>query len=59
MPEFTPSQKRAINTKGVNMVVSAGAGSGKTTVMTHRILESVLGGGDINNFLVVNLKYLF
>ena len=53
MPEFTPSQKRAINTKGVNMVVSAGAGSGKTTVMTHRILESVLGGGDINNFLVV------
>ncbi len=53
MPEFTPSQNKAIDTKGVSMVVSAGAGSGKTTVMTERILRSLLAGKDINRYLIV------
>ena len=53
MPDFTPSQNKAIETKDVSMVVSAGAGSGKTTVMTSRILRSLLEGSDINRYLVV------
>ena len=53
MPEFTPSQNKAIETKNVSLVVSAGAGSGKTTVMTQRILRSLLEGSDINRYLVV------
>ena len=31
---FTPSQLNAINTKDKTLLVSAGAGSGKTTVLT-------------------------
>lgn len=50
---FTPAQDRAIQTKDCSMVVSAGAGSGKTTVMTERILRSVLNGSDINRYLIV------
>lgn len=50
---FTPAQTKAIETRDVSMVVSAGAGSGKTTVMTERILRSVLDGRDINRYLIV------
>lgn len=53
MPTFTPSQTKAIETKDVSIVVSAGAGSGKTTVMTERILRSILNGSDINRYLIV------
>ncbi len=53
MPKFTASQTEAIQNRRGSMVVSAGAGSGKTTVMTRRILESVLEGNDINRFLIV------
>ncbi|MBR6506820.1 MAG: UvrD-helicase domain-containing protein [Clostridia bacterium] len=53
MPEFTAAQNKAIETKNVSMVVSAGAGSGKTTVMTQRILSSLLEGSDINRYLIV------
>ncbi|MBR6776262.1 MAG: UvrD-helicase domain-containing protein [Clostridia bacterium] len=53
MPNFTPSQQAAIETKNVSIVVSAGAGSGKTTVMTERILRSILDGRDINRYLIV------
>ncbi|NOY54012.1 MAG: UvrD-helicase domain-containing protein [Deltaproteobacteria bacterium] len=35
---FTPDQKRAIHTLGRNLCVSAGAGSGKTTVLVERFL---------------------
>lgn len=50
---FTTAQTKAIETRGVSLVVSAGAGSGKTTVMTERILRSVLDGRDINRYLIV------
>ena len=32
MPKFTPEQLEAINKSGSNIIVSAGAGSGKTAV---------------------------
>ncbi len=50
---FTTAQTKAIETRDVSLVVSAGAGSGKTTVMTERILRSVLDGRDINRYLIV------
>lgn len=53
MPEFTKSQLQAINTVGKSLIVSAGAGSGKTTVLTQRIIRSLKDGGDIDDILVV------
>ncbi|MGX8692809.1 MAG: helicase-exonuclease AddAB subunit AddA [Clostridia bacterium] len=41
MPEFkaTPSQAAAIGSRGATLLVSAGAGSGKTRVLTERLLQ--------------------
>ncbi|MDD4124545.1 MAG: UvrD-helicase domain-containing protein [Eubacteriales bacterium] len=50
---FTPAQNDAIATRGKTLLVSAGAGSGKTTVLTRRIIESIKRGTDINDLLVV------
>ncbi|MEG2003470.1 MAG: UvrD-helicase domain-containing protein, partial [Clostridia bacterium] len=53
MLNFTDSQKKAIETAGKSLVVSAGAGSGKTTVLTQRIINKILSGTDIDDILVV------
>ncbi|MGM9657571.1 MAG: UvrD-helicase domain-containing protein [Eubacteriales bacterium] len=53
MPQFTQSQSAAINDTGNSVIVSAGAGSGKTTVMTERILRALLSGRDISRCLIV------
>ena len=39
---FTEEQLSAINSVG-NIIVSAGAGSGKTTVLTERVRRNILG----------------
>ncbi len=52
-PSWTPSQSEAISKSGVQLLVAAGAGSGKTSVLTQRILEKLLAGSDIDSFLVV------
>jgi len=44
--EWTAEQKQAINYHGGNILVSAGAGSGKTAVLSARILNSVLDRED-------------
>ena len=36
---FTAEQKRAIEIRGCNVLVSAAAGSGKTGVLTERIVS--------------------
>ena len=41
---WTNEQKEAIYTEGTNIIVSAGAGSGKTAVLTERVLEKVKNG---------------
>ncbi len=42
MPKWTDEQKKeAIYKEGTNIIVSAGAGSGKTAVLTERVLEKV------------------
>lgn len=42
MPIWNEEQKRAIYTKNKNILISASAGSGKTTVLVARLLELVL-----------------
>ncbi|MBD5560576.1 MAG: UvrD-helicase domain-containing protein [Clostridia bacterium] len=42
-PEFSPEQKSAIATKARETLVSAGAGSGKTSVLTQRVLNLISG----------------
>ena len=37
--QFSPSQKEAIDTSGKNIVVSASAGAGKTTVLVERLMQ--------------------
>lgn len=50
---FTTEQQQAIEARGTSISVSAAAGSGKTTVMTRRIVERVCQGGDITRILAV------
>ena len=51
--DFTPEQRCAVYTKGSDILVSAGAGSGKTKVLTQRIYVKLLQGVDISNLLVL------
>lgn len=50
---WTFQQEKAIYTRGQNIIVSAGAGSGKTAVLSERILDYCLKGNDIRNVLVL------
>ena len=48
------TQRDAIESKGYSVAVSAAAGSGKTAVLTRRIIERVCEeDGDISRVLVV------
>ena len=38
MPNWTKEQETAIYESGSNIIVSAGAGSGKTAVLTTRVI---------------------
>lgn len=53
MPSWTPEQQDAINLEGKNIIVSAGAGSGKTAVLTERVLRKLKNGIHINELLVL------
>ncbi len=54
MTQFTPSQQAAINHHGHDMLVSASAGSGKTTVLVERIIQKILKQhADITRMLIV------
>lgn len=50
---YSPNQKLAITYTDSNALVSAGAGSGKTAVLTQRIYELVKNGADLSRFLVL------
>ncbi|MBP5357023.1 MAG: UvrD-helicase domain-containing protein [Clostridia bacterium] len=52
MPNFTPEQQKVIDYKGGDLLVSASAGSGKTTVMVARIIQLISSGASIKNMLV-------
>ena len=53
MVEFTPAQQSAIDCTAKNILVSAAAGSGKTAVLTERIMRHIKQGVDIDRLLVV------
>ncbi len=53
---WTDSQQKAITLKGKTLLVSAAAGSGKTSVLTQRIIQSLLDPhdpADLSRMLVV------
>lgn len=50
---WTKEQEQAIYTRGSSIIVSAGAGSGKTAVLSERILDYCLKGNDIRRVLVL------
>ena len=50
---FSPAQEDAICSRGENLLVSAGAGSGKTTVLVERILRYIANGGNIEQVLAL------
>ena len=61
MAEFkpTPSQKLAIEDRGGELLVSAAAGSGKTRVLTERLMRWVTDGDapkSIDSFLVITFS---
>ncbi|MDE7464148.1 MAG: UvrD-helicase domain-containing protein, partial [Clostridiales bacterium] len=49
---FSQEQLAAINSPG-NVIVSAGAGSGKTTVMVERVVKKLLAGNKLDKMLIV------
>lgn len=58
MSEFKPtaSQSAAINARGGTVLVSAGAGSGKTKVLTERLMGYIAQGdhpADLDSFLII------
>ena len=53
MPKWTKEQMDAIYESGKNIIVSAGAGSGKTAVLTERVVEKLKTGIKINELLIL------
>ena len=57
-PKYTLSQQDAIGFRGKNMLVSASAGTGKTTVMIERIASLIEEGADVSEIVVVTFTNL-
>lgn len=53
MPSWTKEQNDAIYITGKNIIVSAGAGSGKTAVLSERVLKKVLNGVSVDRLLIL------
>lgn len=53
MARWTNEQLQAIETEGSNIIVSAGAGSGKTAVLTERVIRKLKKGIDIDSLLIL------
>ena len=58
MKKFTKEQQQVIDFRGRRLLVSASAGTGKTTVMIQRILSLIADGADISQFVVVTFTNL-
>ena len=50
---LTPEQQLAVDLEGTNIIVSAGAGSGKTAVLSERVIRKLKMGTDIRNILML------
>ena len=53
MPDWTPKQLDAIEARNRSILVSAAAGSGKTTVLIERVMSLLRAGATIDRMLVV------
>ena len=53
MPRWTEDQLKAIETSGSNILVSAGAGSGKTAVLSERVIYKIENGIHVNELLIL------
>ncbi len=53
MPNWTKEQLLAITTSGKNIIVSAGAGSGKTAVLTERVIQKLKNGESVDKLLIL------
>ena len=58
MPNWTKKQDEAIREEGCNIIVSAGAGSGKTAVLTERVLRKLKSGVGIDKLLILTFTKL-
>ncbi len=58
MPTWTNEQLDAINLDGENIIVSAGAGSGKTAVLTTRVIRKLESGVGIDKLLILTFTNL-
>ena len=55
---WTDEQNRAIHQREGSLLVSAAAGSGKTAVLTNRVVEYAASGGSLDRLLVVTFTRL-
>ena len=53
MPNWTIEQRQAIDLDHSNIIVSAGAGSGKTEVLSERVIRKLKDGVHINELLIL------
>ena len=53
MPRWTNEQQLAIDKEGTNIIVSAGAGSGKTAVLSERVVRKLKEGVHVNELLIL------
>ena len=53
MPNWTSGQLEALNHNGSDIIISAAAGSGKTAILTARIVDKIKNGADISRMLIV------
>ena len=55
MAEFTltPAQAAAVSHRGGALLISAGAGSGKTRVLVERLMALISEGHDVDRFLII------
>lgn len=51
--EWSKAQKEAIRARNRNILVSAAAGSGKTSVMIERVIELLRAGGRLDRMLII------
>ena len=53
MTNWTKEQQQAIMKSGNNIIVSAGAGSGKTAVLTERVITKLKSGIHLSNLIIL------
>ena len=58
MPKWTKEQQLAIDESGKNIIVSAGAGSGKTAVLTERVIQKIQKGEGIDKLFISKKQFI-